>query len=126
MTAPAYIPGRAYTIAEWAQFERDGVITRAEQIAATANHDPEQEARNERARRNLLDRSLRDARPTPPVAGDTTPSGDNAVAHTPVAPVDPPAAMNAEAADTTPVAPSTDTTAGTNLGAGDTVDEVMM
>eukprot|EP00971_Amphidinium_carterae_P207086 4108677-Amphidinium_carterae.3 len=133
---PAYIPGRAYTIGQWAQFEQDGVITCVEQIA-NENHDPVQDARM-----RVLLHHLMDARPSPPsdipsvatpppntaqsVVTKNTPSGDNTVAPTPVAPVGPPVALHIEAADTTPMAPPANATADADLGARDTVDEVMM
>eukprot|EP00971_Amphidinium_carterae_P266790 5292085-Amphidinium_carterae.1 len=79
----------------------------------------EQQRRNERARRNFLDRSLRDARPTPPtvVPPPTTAAGEVQVINTAVpvitiqtdttATAQTPAVSHTEAANIEPPPPST-------------------
>eukprot|EP00971_Amphidinium_carterae_P323805 6435326-Amphidinium_carterae.1 len=93
----------------------------------------EQEAWNERARRQLLDRSLRDARPSPPAtpprpAGEVATANDDSTGHTgslPDAPVQTSAVSHVEAVVPEPVMPTAPSTAASAAqDTGSNVEEV--
>eukprot|EP00971_Amphidinium_carterae_P336966 6473576-Amphidinium_carterae.3 len=83
---------RAQSDGPYGRQQRTGPgVSYSEKELTRASED--QEARNERARRQFLDRSLRDARPTPPAA-PPKPADYSCFATVPVTPTAPTTAVN--------------------------------